>query len=167
MSRQELRSTGGNCQGDDRQESCSSAGNCQADAGFVLVGGVGMILCGMVTDRIARTNPERKWVMAMFYSVVCAILLLIGFHMEVGTAQLVTIAAGTLLAGGTAGPSSAMVANLTRAAIHATAFATLTLANNLPCDNGSRPRHLGRQPRCRWPRCWFRCSACSRPACWP
>src|SRR5574340_513111 len=31
MSRQELRSTGGNCQGDDRQESCSSAGNCQAD----------------------------------------------------------------------------------------------------------------------------------------
>ena len=31
MSRQELHSTGGNCQGDDRQESCSSAGNCQAD----------------------------------------------------------------------------------------------------------------------------------------
>ena len=31
VSRQELRSTGGNCQGDDRQESCSSAGNCQAD----------------------------------------------------------------------------------------------------------------------------------------
>ena len=31
MSRQELRSTGGSCQGDDRQESCSSAGNCQAD----------------------------------------------------------------------------------------------------------------------------------------
>ena len=31
MSRQELRSTGGNCQGDDRQESCSSAGNFQAD----------------------------------------------------------------------------------------------------------------------------------------
>src|SRR5574338_1021073 len=30
LSRQELRSTGGNCQGDDRQESCSSAGNCQA-----------------------------------------------------------------------------------------------------------------------------------------
>src|SRR5574337_1230644 len=149
MSRQELRSTGGNCQGDDRQESCSSAGNCQADAGFVLVGGVGMILCGMVTDRIARTNPERKWVMAMFYSVVCAILLLIGFHMEVGTPQLLTVAAGTLLAGGTAGPASAMVANLTRAAIHATAFATLTLANNLlglapgPIVTGMLADHVG------------------------
>ena len=32
MSRQELRSTGGNCQGDDRQESCSSAGNCRTIA---------------------------------------------------------------------------------------------------------------------------------------
>src|SRR5574337_658900 len=28
---QELHSTAGNCQADDRQESCSSAGNCQAD----------------------------------------------------------------------------------------------------------------------------------------
>ena len=31
LSRQELHSTAGNCQADDRQESCSSAGNCQAD----------------------------------------------------------------------------------------------------------------------------------------
>jgi len=118
-------------------------------AGFVLVGGVGMILCGIVTDRIARPNPERKWIMAMFYSVVCAILLFIGFHMEAGTAQLVTIAAGTLLAGGTAGPASAMVANLTKAAIHATAFATLTLANNLlglapgPIVTGMLADHVG------------------------
>ena len=37
MSRQELRSTGGNCQGDDRQESCSSAGNCQADEQTVIM----------------------------------------------------------------------------------------------------------------------------------
>ena len=31
LSWQELHSTAGNCQADDRQESCSSAGNCQAD----------------------------------------------------------------------------------------------------------------------------------------
>ena len=31
LSGQELRSTTGNCQADDRQESCSSVGNCQAD----------------------------------------------------------------------------------------------------------------------------------------
>ena len=34
------------------------------------------------------------------------------------------------LAGSTAGPSGAMVANLTPAALHGTAFAVLTLANN-------------------------------------
>lgn len=118
-------------------------------AGFVLMGGVGMILCGIVTDRIARPNPERKWIMAMFYSVVCAVLLFVGFHMDAGKAQLLTIAAGTLLAGGTAGPASAMVANLTKAAIHATAFATLTLANNLlglapgPIVTGMLADHVG------------------------
>ena len=36
LSRQELHSTAGNCQGDDRQESCSSAGNCQADEQTVI-----------------------------------------------------------------------------------------------------------------------------------
>ena len=36
LSRQDLRSTAGNCQADDRQESCSSAGNCQADEQTVI-----------------------------------------------------------------------------------------------------------------------------------
>ena len=36
-----------------------------------------------------------------------------------------------MIAAGTNGPSSAMVANLTHASVHGTAFATLTLANNL------------------------------------
>jgi MFS family permease len=36
-----------------------------------------------------------------------------------------------LLVAGTTGPACAMVANLTHPSIHATAFATLTLVNNL------------------------------------
>ncbi|MCY1249045.1 hypothetical protein D9M72_625450 [compost metagenome] len=36
-----------------------------------------------------------------------------------------------LIATGTTGPSGAMVANLTHYSVHGTAFATLTLANNL------------------------------------
>lgn len=36
-----------------------------------------------------------------------------------------------LVAAGTSGPSGAMVANLTHMSVHGTAFATLTLANNL------------------------------------
>ena len=54
MSRQELRSTGGNCQGDDRQESCSSAGNCQADVTDVAAGWV----LGMATAPEDPTPPQ-------------------------------------------------------------------------------------------------------------
>jgi MFS family permease len=36
-----------------------------------------------------------------------------------------------LIAAGTTGPAGAMVANLTHYSVHGTAFATLTLANNL------------------------------------
>lgn len=52
-------------------------------------------------------------------------------RLDAGRTQMVLMAAGTLFAGGTAGPASAMVAGLTRASLHATAFATLTLADNL------------------------------------
>jgi hypothetical protein len=45
--------------------------------------------------------------------------------------QLVLIGAGMFFSAGATGPSGAMVANLTPPSIHASAFATLTLANNL------------------------------------
>ena len=100
-------------------------------AGFVLIGGTGMILCGAFTDWIARHTPARKWIVAIVYSVLCCVLLGAAFQLQPGTAQLVLIGAGMLLAGGSAGPASAAVANLTSPAIHGTAFATLTLVNNL------------------------------------
>jgi len=100
-------------------------------AAFVLAGGAGMILCGALTDWVARHAPQRKWRMAVAYSLACCALLLIAFHLPAGTAQLALIGAGMLFVGGTAGPASAAVANLTHPSIHATAFATLTLANNL------------------------------------
>ncbi|CAG9185867.1 MFS transporter [Cupriavidus pinatubonensis] len=100
-------------------------------AAFVLAAGAGMVVCGALTDWVARHSPSRKWLMAIGYSVTCCVLLAVAFRLPAGTAQLALIGAGMLLVGGTAGPASAVVANLTRPAIHATAFATLTLANNL------------------------------------
>ena len=47
-----------------------------------------------------------------------------------GTAQLTILGLAIFLAAATTGPAGAMVAGLTPAAIHGTAFATLTLANN-------------------------------------
>ena len=52
------------------------------------------------------------------------------FAIDPGTPQLVLIGLAMFLAAATAGPAGAMVANLTPAALHGTAFAVLTLANN-------------------------------------
>jgi MFS family permease len=48
-----------------------------------------------------------------------------------GPAQLLLLAVGAFFAAGTTGPAGAMVANLTPESIRATAFGTLTFANNI------------------------------------
>ncbi|WP_224788811.1 MFS transporter [Pandoraea terrae] len=98
---------------------------------FVMIGAVGMVLCGIVTDRVSQTVPARKWGTAIAYCLISFTLLLIGFHVKPGALQLVLIGVGMLVVAGTSGPAGAMVANLTPSTIHASAFATLTLANNL------------------------------------
>ncbi|WP_406840343.1 MFS transporter [Streptomyces sp. AHU1] len=98
---------------------------------FILVIGVGMIGGGIVSDRISRAFPIRKWAVAIGCSLGSLALLMTAFRLPTGPLQLAVLAAGALLSAGTAGPATAMVANLTPAAISATAFATLTLANSL------------------------------------
>ncbi|MFE1289930.1 MFS transporter [Streptomyces sp. NPDC058751] len=98
---------------------------------FILVIGVGMIGGGIVSDRICRAFPIRKWAVAIGCSLGSLVLLMAAFQLPTGPLQLAVLAAGALLSAGTAGPATAMVANLTPAAISATAFATLTLANSL------------------------------------
>lgn len=98
---------------------------------FVLISGAGMIVCGMLSDRLCQHRPERKVTLAIAYCLISCVLLSTAFRLPTGPAQLALIAAGMFLAAGTAGPAGAMVANLTHASIHGTAFATLTLANNL------------------------------------
>jgi MFS family permease len=98
---------------------------------FVLVTGVGMVVCGNLADRFSKHAGERKWTIAVAYCLICFTLLTLGLRMPAGAAQLFLIGAGMFFCAGAAGPSGAMVANLTPPAIHASAFATLTLANNL------------------------------------
>jgi len=98
---------------------------------FVLLGAIGMTGCGIITDKLSRNFAVRKWLIAIIYSLLSAILLLIGFQLPAGVSQMVLLGLGMLLVAGTTGPAGAMVANLTHPSIHATAFATLTLANNL------------------------------------
>ncbi|MBO3275533.1 MFS transporter [Pseudomonas schmalbachii] len=98
---------------------------------IVLCSGVGIILCGMLCDRLGRSRPDRKISLAIGYCLGSCLLLSLAFSLPPGTAQLVLICLGMMVAAGTNGPSSAMVANLTHYSVHGTAFATLTLANNL------------------------------------
>ena len=97
----------------------------------ILFMGVGMIVCGAVTDRLARHVPIRKWTTAIVYTSVSLLCLGVGFSLAPGGAQLLLLAVGVFFAAGTSGPAGAMVSNLTHESIRATALGTLTLANNL------------------------------------
>ena len=96
---------------------------------YLAICGVGMVVCGLVSDRIF-SRPEQRIKLAVGYSLACAVLTGAAFMLPAGTAQLTILGLAIFLAAATAGPAGAMVAGLTPAAIHGTAFATLTLANN-------------------------------------
>ncbi|MBL1112896.1 MFS transporter [Streptomyces sp. 110] len=102
-----------------------------AAGGFALISGTGMILCGVVADRLSKGAAIRKWTVAIACSLASLVLLTTAFQLPTGPPQLIVLAAGTLVVGGASGPAAAMVARLTPADIAATAMATLTLANSL------------------------------------
>ncbi|WP_176517021.1 MFS transporter [Pseudomonas faucium] len=116
---------------------------------ILLCGAVGIILCGMLCDRVARRRADRKVSLAAGYCLASCVLLSLAFALPHGLAQLVLICLGMMVAAGTNGPTSAMVGNLTHAAVHGTALATLTLANNLlglasgPLITGKVSDHIG------------------------
>ncbi|MEN9684148.1 MAG: hypothetical protein RLZZ427_1899, partial [Pseudomonadota bacterium] len=98
---------------------------------FLLISGSGMILCGMVSDRRARGRPEAKITLAIGYALGAAVALTLALMLPPGPGQLALLGVAMFLVAGTVGPVGAMVANLTPLALHGSAFATLTLANNL------------------------------------
>ena len=97
----------------------------------ILFMGIGMIVCGALTDRLSRVVAIRKWTTAIVYSLISLVFLGVGFAIDPGTAQMLLLAVGIFFAAGTTGAAGAMVANLTVESIRATAFGTMTLANNL------------------------------------
>jgi MFS family permease len=96
---------------------------------FLAIGGAGMIICGMISDKLVRTNAQRA-VLSAFYCLGCALVLSCAFFVEPGRSQLMLLGVAMFLAAASAGPAGAMVAALTPAVLHGTAFAVLTLANN-------------------------------------
>lgn len=98
---------------------------------MLLMCGAGMIICGMISDRIVRNRSDRAPALAATYSFLTAITMSLAFALPPGSAQLAFLAVAMFTVAGTSGSAGAMVAGLTPQAIHGSAFATLTLANNV------------------------------------
>ena len=100
-------------------------------AGFLLIGGVGMIVCGGIADRAGRVSPTRRlWLAGAFGAATC-VLLASGFALPAGAVQLICLGLGLFFAAGASGPAGAIVADAAPPQHHGAALATLTLANNL------------------------------------
>jgi MFS family permease len=97
---------------------------------LVLAGGLGMIGCGALADRISRGARDLQLKVAIGYCLATAALLGLALQLPAGAPQLVLLAAAMTLASGIFGPASAAVAAGAPAEAHGTAFAALTLANN-------------------------------------
>lgn len=102
-----------------------------ATALLLMVCAVGMVTCGIVSDRLARTRPEIKPKVAMGYSLISALAFAGAFALPPGRVQLALLALALLTVAGVAGICGAMIANLTPRSVHGTAMALLALANNL------------------------------------
>ncbi|MCY1400857.1 Hexuronate transporter [compost metagenome] len=98
---------------------------------MVLCCGGGAVLCGMLSDRLCRQSPVRKIELSIGLCLGSCLLLSLALALPVGPAQLVLIGMGMLIVTGINGTTVAMIANLANYKVHGTAFATLTLVNNL------------------------------------
>ena len=122
---------------------------------YLAICGVGMVVCGLVSDRCCR-EPHHRLLLGAGYSLACAVLLTAALMGPAGSFQLILLGLAVFLAAATTGPAGALVAGLTPAAIHGTAFATLTLANNFlglapgPIVTGWLADHLGLIGAFRW-----------------
>ena len=101
-------------------------------ASLLLLGmAVGMIGCGLLTDRLTRAVPVRAWTTAMGYAAASLVLLGVGFALPPSPAQLTLIGSGAFFAAGITGPAGALVTGLTPASVRASALGVLALAYNL------------------------------------
>jgi MFS family permease len=96
---------------------------------FLALGGAGMIICGMISDKFVH-ETKRRALLSAVYCIGSAAAVSAAFAFEPGSGQLMLLGVGMFLAAASAGPAGSIVAALTPAALHGTAFAVLTLANN-------------------------------------
>lgn len=116
---------------------------------MVLCCGGGAIMCGMLSDRLSRQSPLRKIELSIAFCLGSCLLMSLALIQSVGPLQLALIGMAMLFVTGTNGPTIATIANLTHYKVHGTAFAALTLVNNMlglapgPFVTGRVSDHIG------------------------
>ncbi|KAF7958187.1 hypothetical protein AWV80_00935 [Cupriavidus sp. UYMU48A] len=98
---------------------------------LVIAGGVGMIAGGALVDYLSARRGVRRLRIMVGFALCYFALLLIAFQLQPGNPQLLAVAAAFLTGSGFVGASGVIVTAVSPPAIHASAFAMLTLANNI------------------------------------
>jgi len=98
---------------------------------LVIAGGVGMIAGGAMVDYLSARHRVRRLRIMVGFALCYFVLLLVAFQLPPGNPQLLAIAAAFLTGSGFVGASGVIVTAVSPPAIHASAFAMLTLANNI------------------------------------
>ncbi len=102
-----------------------------AAAGLLLSAGVGMIVCGAISDRLCAGRPGLRPWLAGGFALITFTALEWALMTPPGAVQICFALIGLFCAGGTTGPAGAIVGAGTPLALHGAALAVLTLANNL------------------------------------
>ncbi len=98
---------------------------------LVLLAGIGMTLGGALADRLSVKKGKNRLRVPAAYGLISGLILITAFFLPPGTVQFATIGLGLFISAGFAGPSGAVVAEITSPSIRATAFAAMILGNNL------------------------------------
>ena len=95
---------------------------------LIVCAGIGMILCGVLVDRMSKRNPLNRLKITMVYCMILGFALMTALSLEPGIVQFVLIGAGLSLSSSFNGPILAVAADVTPATNHATTFAIISLA---------------------------------------
>lgn len=98
---------------------------------LVLFAGIGMTLGGALADRLSVKRANNRLRVPAAYGLISGLILVTAFLLPPGGIQFAAIGLGLFISAGFAGPSGAVLADVTAPAIRATAFAAMILGNNL------------------------------------
>lgn len=98
---------------------------------FLLLSGLGMVVWGNVSDRLARTDLSVRAKHTAGFCLASAVCLALAFQLPVGKAQMIALAAALFFSASTTGACSALVSGWAPPKLLATALALMALSFSL------------------------------------